>query len=839
MMGCLSMNMVKTKTINPLRINFFLKSHFIITLFSLFAGFFLLINSSLLLANETKQTLLALTQQLEEELGEFSDFNNDMVSINSEILTYKLSFAKLVSSAVTNSLDFKDLQKGQQDIKEVIQHTYSWEKNAVKQLQTAEELYQVSQVNLISLQSAAKANSFSKDQKVLNRYQKQVIQLKKTIGGLEKSIEAIRLFQKDLISWNQLLRKSITGHSSFTILNRNHERSLFSSTLIQKITKDLTHANESVKYIFRRHIQSRDSSEQLSLFVFVSIAILFLIGFSMWKSEVYAKKYIEKSQGEAKWLLSALFYSVLKHRLISWVLIFMSLITTLYLMLFQDQSRIILITLLGFFISLFAWKIGMTLISLVFEKNYSHFFSFSQHQAALLGTKTKQILTAISIIIVFKVPDYYLGYANTLSQTIAYLAYTCMIYFAMILLWQLDLKSLLSKEEKKTYLLFYTAKFVFVSILLAIFLMLILQGVGFYNLSKTIQGILTVNFTSLVNASLIYTLAREVINWLEKVFSGQTSSRPIMRQIKRILLICMNFMSTLMVLGLILFILKPWLHQFFLVEDIWTLTLLQIGTYQLQILQIFQLIISYFTCLLIYHFLVLVAKGFLFHTLQIESSSHGNFYTVLRYGTIFIGTLLFAHILGVTYKNLVIIAGALGVGIGFGLQTIVNNFISGIILLFEKPIRVGDIIEVDGQFSTVTNIGPRSTTVNTVQNSSIVIPNSDIISNKLINWTLSDKIIMLACQVGVAYGSDTKQMESILIDVAQKTEHVLPDPSPVVRLTEFGDSSLNFEVRFWTDQPTLRFEIKNKIMHEIDRKLKEKGITIPFPQRDVHLKNPQ
>jgi small-conductance mechanosensitive channel len=210
--------------------------------------------------------------------------------------------------------------------------------------------------------------------------------------------------------------------------------------------------------------------------------------------------------------------------------------------------------------------------------------------------------------------------------------------------------------------------------------------------------------------------------------------------------------------------------------------------------------------------------------------------SIIRYLFIIIFLSITSAILGVTYKNLVIFASALGVGIGFGLQNIVNNFISGIILLFEQPIRVGDIIEVNGLFSKVKHIGIRSTIVESLDNSSIIIPNSEILSNKLINWTLNNNIIAIKCEVGVAYGTDTKLVESILDEVAVENLHVLKFPHHQVWFNEFADSSLNFVLKVWINKPEEKYIIHSALMHRINQKIADAGVTIPFPQRDIHIK---
>lgn len=184
-----------------------------------------------------------------------------------------------------------------------------------------------------------------------------------------------------------------------------------------------------------------------------------------------------------------------------------------------------------------------------------------------------------------------------------------------------------------------------------------------------------------------------------------------------------------------------------------------------------------------------------------------------------------------------LLAGALGVGIGFGLQNITDNFISGLIILFEKPIKVGDRIEVGDVDGDVISISVRATTIQTNDNISMIIPNSEFISQKVINWSHNDRNIRYRIPIGVSYKEDPEQVKSLLIGVANRHKHVLKDPAPVVLFDEFADSSINFTLAIWTstytDRPLL---LKSEILFEVFKVFREKGIEIPFPQRDIHIK---
>ncbi|MBD3307871.1 mechanosensitive ion channel [candidate division KSB3 bacterium] len=198
------------------------------------------------------------------------------------------------------------------------------------------------------------------------------------------------------------------------------------------------------------------------------------------------------------------------------------------------------------------------------------------------------------------------------------------------------------------------------------------------------------------------------------------------------------------------------------------------------------------------------------------------------------GILWALNAVGVGTTSLAVAFGALGIGLGFGLQSIFNNFVSGLILLFERPIEVKDVIEVNGIWGFVEKINVRSTVVRTYDNSALIIPNSDIVSNQLTNWTFRDVRMRRTIQVGVAYGSDVKLVEQTLYEIAEQHPRVLVDPAPMVHFSDFGDSALVFKLRLWT---LLEYGLttENDIRFEIDRIFREKHITIAFPQVDVHL----
>ena len=207
----------------------------------------------------------------------------------------------------------------------------------------------------------------------------------------------------------------------------------------------------------------------------------------------------------------------------------------------------------------------------------------------------------------------------------------------------------------------------------------------------------------------------------------------------------------------------------------------------------------------------------------------------LGYVGIVLAAVVGISALGIDLSNIALIAGALSVGIGFGLQAIVSNFVSGIILLIERPIKVGDWVLVGANEGTVKRITVRSTELTTFQRASVIIPNSEFISTSVINWTHKDTYGRIEVPVGVAYGSDVEKVREVLLDCAQKQEMVLTSPEPQVLFMNFGDSSLDFELRCFTNNVSYRMMISSNLRFAIDRGFREAGIEIPFPQRVVHM----
>ena len=271
-----------------------------------------------------------------------------------------------------------------------------------------------------------------------------------------------------------------------------------------------------------------------------------------------------------------------------------------------------------------------------------------------------------------------------------------------------------------------------------------------------------------------------------------------------------------------------WLFNFLSTK--WT-----IGTIKLSIGGLLLFIVILFATYYITKFTKIVIEQGILKKTGISKGVVSAVSVTVRYFITTLGIILALSAVGIDLSQFGLVAGALGVGIGFGMQNIVNNFISGLILIYERPIEVGDTIEVGNLLGQVNNIGIRASNVRTYDGSEVVVPNANLISNELINWTLSDNKRRIDLRIGVAYGSDPNKVIELLKSVPMSHENVLKEPEPAVYFNEFGESSLNFRVLFWVPYD-VGLSTKSDVAIGIYNILKENGITIPFPQLDLHVK---
>ena len=209
--------------------------------------------------------------------------------------------------------------------------------------------------------------------------------------------------------------------------------------------------------------------------------------------------------------------------------------------------------------------------------------------------------------------------------------------------------------------------------------------------------------------------------------------------------------------------------------------------------------------------------------------------TLLRYGLLIVGLIVVLQAAGLNLSSLALLASVLGVGIGFGLQNIANNFVSGILMALERPVKPGDFVSLGSLAGVVERIGGRSTVIRTLDRVSIIVPNSKMLETELVNWSHGDPLVRLHVPVGVAYGSSIEMVRAALLDAARVHPGVLADPRPEVRFASFGDNALEFELLVWMRDPPGQDQLKSDLNHQIEHNLRAAGIDVPFPQRTLHL----
>lgn len=245
-----------------------------------------------------------------------------------------------------------------------------------------------------------------------------------------------------------------------------------------------------------------------------------------------------------------------------------------------------------------------------------------------------------------------------------------------------------------------------------------------------------------------------------------------------------------------------------------------------------------FLLITISHLIQRMLLGRLFRHLHIGEAQKFALSRFATYTLFFGGLFVGLQSLGVNLNSLVVFGGAVGVGVGLGLQNVVSNFVAGLVLLVEQPIRMGDRVEMKDTLGDVVRIAARSTWVRTNDNVVMIIPNSDFINNAVTNWTANDPNVRISVPVGVGYTSDPEQVRSILLQAATEHRDVLKDPKPDVIFTDYGDNSINFTLRVWTaDRAHTPLVLKSELYFTLFKLFQQQGIELPFPQRDLHLRS--
>ena len=273
------------------------------------------------------------------------------------------------------------------------------------------------------------------------------------------------------------------------------------------------------------------------------------------------------------------------------------------------------------------------------------------------------------------------------------------------------------------------------------------------------------------------------------------------------------------------------------IERILGYTLFRVGEAPITPFRLISLVLVLFITAVVARKIRRLLELYFLRRLPVEAGAQYAVASLTQYCLWVIGLLVGLRILNINLTAIAVVAGALGLGIGFGLQNIVANFVCGLVLLVERPIRVRDRITMENLEGNVRAVNFRSTLIETNDNISVIVPNSEFINSKVINWSIGDPKVRIHVPVGVAYGSNLETVTRALLGVAAEADGVLRQPAPEVRFIEFGNSSLNMELLVWTNEPAKHFLLRSRLNFAIDAAFRREGVEIPFPQRDVHVKS--
>lgn len=747
---------------------------------------------------------------IEKEIIFLEEFSQEIAKQKKLVQDFKIEFSNLITLFASDETYDQRFKENKKDLEGLTAEVEKWREQTKITVEKSENLFTILGQTQKSYYENIKTTKgeIRKTYKDLNR---KITKFLKSVENNKKKysrhLKFLISFQKDTEKWKNFIINK---------LEKSIDRNLFKWSLnplvinpiqgYEKFKNSFKDAfvkikKESLKNFFI--INKKNIGKRLFLGLLIC---LFLVFFSK-KIISFFKKYFYLQCRESFFFKKSL-----------------KIISLFFILFFFLEAPISLYqyeaypSLLGFFI------VVICFVALWFGSFRSLF--------TLLTKKSKCKKEMNSLIITFLIIlsswFYYFTDSSGVLRVFNNILYVWMAWRCFKILYFIKIK----KEEglfRVFFNFFYTTRVVAVFFTLGIIFSALLQILGWVSLGRSVQNAITNNSSKILIIWFLYQMSIFILNYCKHhVIERKRKEQELIAFLKSIATI-----SFFVFFALLIF--ESWYSAIFVFSDFWKLALFKIGGYQFTIDIPFKIFILYFSLRLFYWYTTYLLEGFLIEKFNIEKKYSANLTSIVRYFFILLFFSLSLALLGMTYKNLVLLASALGVGIGFGLQNIVNNFISGVILLFEQPVRVGDVIEVDGLISQVKHIGIRSTIVESLENSSIIIPNSDIVSNRLINWTLNNNIMAIKCQVGVAYGTNTDQVTKILSDVAEENNDVLPFPKHVVWFKEFGESSLDFTLKVWINRPRDQHHIHSSLMFAINREFQAEKIKIPFPQRDVHL----
>ncbi|MCW8935503.1 MAG: mechanosensitive ion channel [Gammaproteobacteria bacterium] len=453
--------------------------------------------------------------------------------------------------------------------------------------------------------------------------------------------------------------------------------------------------------------------------------------------------------------------------------------------------------------------------------------------------KLSQRLKVLFLIALMGYLAFYTVFSNSMSETnLHLLRYVFSLFLVINLVWTIRVLI----DPKKLPKLSWVAR----GVNLVLLLTLISEWLGYINLSLAVRGGVLITFVLLILFFGITTIFKLVFNSLDK------GSNKLSRHIRTKLGVEGENVIPGLIWIRLLFSVLLWGAFLLLLVNIWDyngglLTQLKnyiingftLGDYRVVPSKVLWAVFVFSGLLVISGWIKCQLEKHWLAMINLDSGARDAVVTIAGYVMFLSSILIGLSVAGFNFGNIAIVAGALSVGIGFGLQNIVNNFVSGLILLFERPIRKGDWVEVGTTAGYVQNIQIRSTLIRTFDNSDVIVPNSELISNQVTNWMLSSKRGRAIIPVGVAYGSDIEQVKEILLKIADENENLIHGVSqwaPKVLFRAFGASSLDFELRVFLKEVSGRLGVISDINFAIDKAFREANVEIPFPQSDVHIR---
>ncbi len=766
----------------------------------------------------SEDTLPSPIQTIEEEMEELQIFKDTISSRDKDIHEFSFNFSKLITQIAITKHIKTSYEQGKKKLHKTKSLVFTWKKDAGRQLLKIDDYTAI----ITQLQNIIKNPLSNKND---TKYRAPILKGRTLIKKLNKHKKIINnhiilldKYLKESTTWENFLQKKIQQHINIELFNWDYKHFLTSPVesirQLDETTSDIFKSIAAINYVdlITRFLQKIILSE----IIFLLSLLFFLFIFS--KMDIWRKSFDSKIFDPNFKLVFSIFLD--NSKTLSFLISLLLWDHAICLLIPEYPTIIHFITIT--FSSLIIWRIfGRSILNIfIDEMNKSKNdkpFSFSSSPIYLfIILKSIQVIWDIENDFILFPSGLLLGF---ISYKLLHLSLRYRIY--------------VGRFASENFAFFIKTMKMFLSIFMgAILFSVLLEIIGLKILGRTIQLVVLNDILTLALGWGIY----QFINIYLGSIKNKIKTKKKLNFLYYIFDLLKNFLNTMLIIIISIIIIKSWAEGLFFYYDISSLILFKIRDHPITIKGPIYLTISYYAIRFLYLTIIYFLEDTILHHLNMNKRHSPNIKSILKYLLILLYISIALAILGVTYQNLIIFASALGVGIGFGLQNIVNNFISGIILLFEQPIRVGDVIEVNGFFSTVIKIGMRSTIVESLDNANVIIPNSEIISNNLTNWTLNNNIIAIKCDVGVAYGTDSDVVTKILTNIAKKYPNTLSYPEAQIWFTEFAESSLNFVLKIWIDQPTKKFIIKSDLMHEINRKFKEENITIPFPQQDIYIK---